>query len=122
MWNRFREQAWENSRRSRCASNSQIGNGNKVAQSRTGSRIRNGKILGAGRSVAVGIGAGVLVAGIEHVGLGCDFDGSVTRPFDAAHLSELTGALLQEGFSAAEIRAVMNGDLLRFFSEGLPHE
>jgi microsomal dipeptidase-like Zn-dependent dipeptidase len=43
-------------------------------------------------------------------------------PFDAAHLSELTGALLQEGFSAAEIRAVMSGNALRFFSEDLPPE
>jgi membrane dipeptidase len=43
-------------------------------------------------------------------------------PFDAAHLSELTGALLQEGFSAAEIRAVMGDNALRFFSETLPKQ
>ena len=62
------------------------------------------------------------VVGIAHLGLGCDFDGSVTVPFDAAHVSELTGALLQEGFSGAEIRAVMGGNALRFFREDLPHE
>jgi hypothetical protein len=43
-------------------------------------------------------------------------------PFDAAHLSELTQALLQEGFSAADIRAVMGGNALRFFSENLPKQ
>jgi membrane dipeptidase len=62
----------------------------------------------------------VQVVGIEHVGLGSDFDGSVTVPFDAAHLSELTAALLAGGFSAAEIRAVMGGNALHFFSENLP--
>ena len=62
------------------------------------------------------------MVGIEHVGLGSDFDLSVTVPCDAAHLSELTGALLQEGFSGAEIRAVMGGNALRFFSESLAHE
>jgi len=60
--------------------------------------------------------------GIAQLGRGCDFDGSVTVPFDAAHLSELRGALLQEGFSGAEIRTVMGGNALRFFREDLAHE
>jgi microsomal dipeptidase-like Zn-dependent dipeptidase len=64
----------------------------------------------------------VQVVGIEHVALGSDFDGSVTVPFDAAHFAELTGALLQQGFSAAEIRAVMDDNALRFFSENLPKQ
>jgi microsomal dipeptidase-like Zn-dependent dipeptidase len=61
----------------------------------------------------------VQVVGIEHVALGSDFDGSVTIPFDAAHLSELTEALLQQGFGAAEIRTVMGGNALRFFGDNL---
>jgi membrane dipeptidase len=94
---------------------------------------RSGGIIGIGfwptavcgrdaRAVARAIRYAVQVVGIEHVGLGSDFDGSVTVPFDAAHLSELTGALLQEGFSAAEIRAVMGDNALRFFSETLPKQ
>jgi len=94
---------------------------------------RSGGIIGIGfwptavcgrdvRAIARAIRYAVQVVGIEHVGLGSDFDGSVTVPFDTAHLSELTGALLQEGFSAAEIRAVMGDNALRFFSENLPRQ
>jgi membrane dipeptidase len=72
------------------------------------------------RAIARAIRYAVGVAGIEHVALGSDFDGSVTVPFDAAHLSELTDALLQEGFSADEIRAIMGENALRFFRENLP--
>ncbi len=93
---------------------------------------RSGGIIGIGfwptavcgtdaRAIARAIRYAVQLVGIEHVGLGSDFDGSVTVPFDAAHLSELTAALLEEGFSAAEIRAVMGGNALHFFSENLPH-
>jgi microsomal dipeptidase-like Zn-dependent dipeptidase len=74
------------------------------------------------RAISRAIRYAVQVVGIEHVALGSDFDGSVTVPFDAAHLSELTEALLQEGFSPEEMRAVMGGNALRFFSENLPHE
>jgi membrane dipeptidase len=94
---------------------------------------RSGGIIGIGfwpmavcgkdaTAIARAIRYAVQIAGIEHVGLGSDFDGSVTVPFDAAHLSELTEALLQEGFSAADIRAVMGGNALRFFSENLPKQ
>jgi microsomal dipeptidase-like Zn-dependent dipeptidase len=74
------------------------------------------------RAIARAIRYAVQVVGIEHVGLGSDFDGSVTVPFDAAHLNELTEALLQEGFGATEVRAVMGGNALRFFSENLRNE
>jgi microsomal dipeptidase-like Zn-dependent dipeptidase len=92
---------------------------------------RSGGIIGIGfwptavcgndsRAIARAIRYAAQLVGIEHVALGSDFDGSVTVPFDAAHLAELTGALLHEGFSAAEIQAVMGGNALRF-SENLPH-
>src|SRR5215470_3479929 len=67
---------------------------------------------------AIRYAAGVM--GIEHVALGSDFDGSVQTPFDAAQLPELTDALLKEGFSAEEIRAIMGENALRFFRENLP--
>jgi len=60
------------------------------------------------------------VVGVEHVALGSDFDGAVRTPFDAAHLSELTDALLKEGFTAEEIHALMGENALRFFRKNLP--
>jgi microsomal dipeptidase-like Zn-dependent dipeptidase len=60
------------------------------------------------------------VVGTDHVALGSDFDGAVHTPFDAAELPELTDALLEEGFSAGEIRAIMGENALRFFRENLP--
>ena len=92
---------------------------------------RSGGIIGVGfwptavcgkdaRAIARAIRYAVQVVGIEHVALGSDFDGSVTVPFDAAHLAELTDALIQEGFSAAEIRSVMGGNALRFLCDNLP--
>ncbi len=60
------------------------------------------------------------VAGIDHVGLGSDFDGAVTTPFDASGLPLLTEALLAEGFREDEIAAVMGGNVLRVLQETLP--
>jgi len=71
------------------------------------------------RAIAKAIRYAVQVAGIEHVALGSDFDGSIVAPFDAAHLAELTDALLKEGFKENEIRAIMGENALRFFRENL---
>ena len=60
------------------------------------------------------------VAGLEHVGLGSDFDGAVTTPFDASGLPLLTEALLAEGFREDEIAAVMGGNVLRVLQDTLP--
>jgi membrane dipeptidase len=72
------------------------------------------------RAIARAMRYAVGVVGIQHVALGSDFDGSVAVPFDAAHLSELTDALLQEGFTAEEIRAIMGENALRFLRDNLP--
>ena len=72
------------------------------------------------RAIAKAIRYAAGVVGIEHVALGSDFDGSVQTPFDAAQLPELTDALLKEGSSAEEIRAIMGENALRFFRENLP--
>jgi microsomal dipeptidase-like Zn-dependent dipeptidase len=58
--------------------------------------------------------------GLEHIALGSDWDGSVTTPIDAAQLPHLTQALLDAGFTEAEIRAVMGGNLARFLAANLP--
>jgi membrane dipeptidase len=60
------------------------------------------------------------VAGIDHVGLGSDWDGAVTVPFDAAGLVALTDALLEAGFTDAEVAKVMGGNAVRLLSAALP--
>jgi microsomal dipeptidase-like Zn-dependent dipeptidase len=45
------------------------------------------------------------LAGIETVALGSDYDGATTVHFDTSQLVQVTQALLDEGFTPAEIRA-----------------
>ncbi|MFC6631987.1 dipeptidase [Microbulbifer taiwanensis] len=58
--------------------------------------------------------------GVDHVALGSDFDGSVEVAFDAGGLGQLTGEMLKQGFSEAEIRKVMGENLRDFFLAQLP--
>jgi microsomal dipeptidase-like Zn-dependent dipeptidase len=60
------------------------------------------------------------LVGVEHVALGTDFDGTVKPPFDAAGLPQLTEALLDIGFSAAEVQQIMGGNVVRFLRDALP--
>jgi microsomal dipeptidase-like Zn-dependent dipeptidase len=60
------------------------------------------------------------VAGVEHVGLGSDFDGAVAAPFDVTGLPELTAALLDAGFSDADVARLMGGNVARLLRETLP--
>ncbi len=61
------------------------------------------------------------VAGIDHVGLGSDFDGvSGQTPAgmdSAADLPHITQALLDRGYTAPQIHKVLGGNLLRVFRE-----
>ena len=59
------------------------------------------------------------LVGIDHVGLGSDFDGSTTTGFDASQVVAVTQALLDAGFSEADIRKVMGGNVLRVIRAGL---
>lgn len=54
------------------------------------------------------------------IALGSDFDGTVQTPFDTAGLALLTEALLTDGFSREEVRAIMGENALRVFLETLP--
>lgn len=59
------------------------------------------------------------LVGIDHVGLGSDFDGSTTTGFDASQVVAVTQALLDGGFSEEDIRKVMGGNVLRVLRAGL---
>jgi membrane dipeptidase len=74
------------------------------------------------KAVARAIRHAVTVAGVDHVGLGSDFDGAVTTPFDTAGLVELTDALLAEGFREPELRKIAGENVLRVIRGNLPSE
>jgi microsomal dipeptidase-like Zn-dependent dipeptidase len=59
------------------------------------------------------------LVGIDHVGLGSDFDGAVTTGFDASQVAAITQALLDRGFSDDDIRKVMGGNVLRVLIAGM---
>ncbi len=73
-------------------------------------------------AVARAIRYTVNLAGVEHVGLGSDFDGAVAQPFDTSGLIAVTEALIDQGFTDEEIRLIMGGNALRVLKEGLPRE
>jgi membrane dipeptidase len=60
------------------------------------------------------------VAGIDHAGLGSDFDGIPSSPEgidSAADLPKITAALMERGYSAEDCRKILGGNFLRFFRE-----
>jgi membrane dipeptidase len=61
----------------------------------------------------------VRVAGIDHVGLGSDFDGA-TMPLgmeDASKLPLITDALLRKGYSDRDVLKILGGNLLRVMEQ-----
>jgi membrane dipeptidase len=61
------------------------------------------------------------VAGVDHVGLGSDFDGvsgATPQGMDsAADLPKITQALLDRGYSADDIHKILGGNVLRVFRQ-----
>jgi membrane dipeptidase len=61
------------------------------------------------------------IAGVDHVGLGSDFDGvsgATPQGIDsAADLPKITQSLLDRGYSAEDIHKILGGNLLRVFAE-----
>lgn len=60
------------------------------------------------------------VAGIDHVGLGSDFDGIPILPAglsSAADLPKITAALVERGYTAEQLKKLLGGNLLRVFAE-----
>ena len=62
----------------------------------------------------------VKIAGIEAVGIGSDFDGVTCVPVgleDVSKFPNLTRALLEKGYSAADIRKIYGGNTLRVMAD-----
>src|SRR5215472_11944131 len=61
----------------------------------------------------------VKVAGVNHVGLGSDFDGA-NMPFgmeDATKLPEITEALLRKGYSEGDVKKILGENTLRVMAD-----
>jgi membrane dipeptidase len=57
----------------------------------------------------------VKIAGIDHVGIGSDFDGA-NMPFgmeDASMLPKITGSLLQKGYTEGDVKKILGENTLR---------
>ena len=86
----------------------------------------NSEAMRSGQLPAVGwekiiehIDHAVKVAGIDHVGLGSDFDGAV-MPLgmeDASQLPKITDALLKKGYSDQDVTKILGGNILRVMEE-----
>ena len=62
----------------------------------------------------------VKVAGIDHVGIGADFDGANDMPDgarDVSMLPNITYELLKRGYNEKDIRKILGENLLRVFAE-----
>jgi membrane dipeptidase len=62
----------------------------------------------------------IKVAGIDHVGIGTDFDGIPVPPEgidSAADLPKVTAALMARGYTAEDMRKLLGGNLLRVFRD-----
>jgi membrane dipeptidase len=61
----------------------------------------------------------VKIAGIDHVGIGSDFDGA-NMPFgmeDASMLPKITNALLQKGYTEGDVKKILGENTLRLMAD-----
>ena len=61
----------------------------------------------------------VKVAGIDHVGIGCDFDGGggIEGVFDASEVMNITIELVRRGYTEEQIEKIWGGNLIRVFKD-----
>lgn len=61
----------------------------------------------------------VKIAGINHVGIGCDFDGGggIDGIFDVSEVKNITIELVRRGYSKEEITKIWGGNIMRVFKE-----
>ncbi|MDR3620533.1 MAG: dipeptidase [Paludisphaera borealis] len=80
----------------------------------------DGKIRGTIQDVANHIDHLVKVAGIDHVGIGSDFDGIQSWPVgldDVSCFPRLTEELLRRGYSETDVHKILGANVLRAFRE-----
>lgn len=91
----------------------------------------NGGVIGIGfwkraicdvsvQGITAAIQYAIKIAGVDHVGLGSDFDGNVTTPFDTTGLPMLTEALLGAGLPEKDVLKVLGGNVRRVLTANLP--
>jgi microsomal dipeptidase-like Zn-dependent dipeptidase len=92
---------------------------------------RTGGVIGIGywetaacgtdaKAIAKAIRYAANLVGVDHIGLGSDFDGAVTEPFDTSGLVQITDALIAEEFTDEEIGKIMGRNVLRLLIQNLP--
>ena len=61
----------------------------------------------------------IKIAGIDHVGIGCDFDGGggIQGVFDASEVMNITIEMVKRGYSESDIEKIWGGNLIRVFEE-----
>jgi membrane dipeptidase len=62
----------------------------------------------------------IQLIGVDHVGLGSDFDGAIVPPLgldDVSSFPKITEGLLQRGYSKADIKKILGGNFLRVLRE-----
>ena len=92
---------------------------------------RNGGVVGIGywkgavcdasvQGIVAAIVYAIRIAGVDHVGLGSDFDGNIAAPLDTSGLPMLTEALLAARLSEEDVSKVIGGNVRRVLAENLP--
>jgi membrane dipeptidase len=62
----------------------------------------------------------VRLVGVEHVGVGSDFDGIQAVPADLSSVAQfpnLTAELLRRGYTADDVTKILGGNILRVMEE-----
>ena len=61
----------------------------------------------------------VKIAGIDHVGIGCDFDGGggIEGVYDASEVMNITIELVRRGYTEEQIEKIWGGNLIRVFKD-----
>jgi membrane dipeptidase len=85
----------------------------KIRELTRGMKIERATIA----DVVANINHAVKLAGIDHVGIGSDFDGVGCTPVgldDTSKWMNLTRALLEAGYSRTDVHKILGGNMLRF--------
>ena len=61
----------------------------------------------------------IKIAGIDHVGIGCDFDGGggIEGVFDASEVMNITIEMVRRGYTEEQITKIWGGNLIRVFND-----